>query len=454
MTLFKLKENGTTVGVEAAAGVSTFLAMSYIIFVQPAILGGAGTEANPLDAGAVMVATCLASAVACFAMGLLANYPIALAPGMGHNAIFAFTICGAMGLSWQQALAATFISGAIFVVLCWVPFREKVLEMLPQSLSLSIGAGIGLLITLVGLEYGGIIVNHPATLVTLGDLGKPGPAVALLGLLVAVVLMALKFRGAILVSVAVAAAAGWAGGLVDGSTAGEAASLSSLGQTAGAFWGGMRGLTDSWAVLLEVIGILLFLDVFDTVGTLVGVGTRAGFIEDDKLPRARWAFLSDALGTVVGAVLGTSTVTSYVESSAGVQAGGRTGLANMVTGGLFLLSLAALPLLGYVTFSVEMSDGQLLYPAIAPALIVVGAMMMQNVGKIDWEDPTEYLPAFLTLVIIPLSFSITHGIVAGVVAYAILKLVTRRTKEAHWGLYILAGLCVLWYIFLGTRLGG
>lgn len=452
---FRIDEAGSSVSTELVAGLSTFLTMSYIVFVNPAILSdsaGAG-----MDFGAVMIATCLASAAACLAMGLLANYPIALAPGMGHNAIFSFVICGAMGFTWQQALAATFVSGCLFLVLCAVPFREKVLELIPESLRQAIGAGIGLLIALVGLEYAGIVIGKAPTYVTLGNLQQPATLVAISGLVVTLVLMARRFRGAILAGVVTAAAVGYATGVF--AFTGLEWSLPKA-SAAGSFVSGFGHLLDNPMDLVSILFVLFFLDLFDTVGTLAGVTSRAGLMKEGKLPRARWAFFSDAFGTVTGAALGTSTVTSYIESGAGIQAGGRTGLANMMTAGLFLLTVAALPVVKLVAVSTPVEytygfvDGApqvftaFLYPTIAPALIVVGAMMMQNVVRIDWEDPTEYLPAFLALLIMPVAFSITDGIAFGFVAMSLLKIATGRWRDVHWTFHLISLLFVARFVWL------
>jgi len=395
--MFDLQARGTNIRIEVLAGLSTFMTMSYIIFVQPAVLSICG-----MDHGAVLVATCVASAIATFLMGVLANYPIALAPAMGHNFFFVFTICGIMGYSWQVALGANFISGALFLFLSVFSFRARLVDSIPQSIKSAIAVGIGLLIALVGMEWSGLVVGHPATLVQLGNLHSPPVLISLLGVLLISVLFALRVRGAILIGILATAFLGWLFGLVN--FEGVVSAPPSIAPTflkldiAGVFTTG--GFVD----VLMVIFVFFFLDLFDTVGTLVGISQRAGFVVDGKLPRAERALLSDAVGTVVGTTLGTSTVTSYIESAAGVSEGGRTGLANMVTAFLFILALFFYPLAKMVGGEVVYDDLHL-YPFIAPPLIIVGSMMMTSVKSIKWDDYTESVPAFLTILIMPLTFS-------------------------------------------------
>jgi len=449
---FKLRERQSSVPTEMLAGATTFMALSYIIFVQPVIMGAAGTPDNPLPQGGILFATCVASAIACLLMAFLANYPIALAPAMGHNAFFAYTVCGAaavggMGFTWQQALAAVLIAGVVFVVFSFFGFRAAIMEFIPNSLKRAIAGGIGLLITLIGLEYAGIVVDHPATLVAFGDIKNRFTLLAIIGLGITFVLLALNVRGAILYGIIATAAIGClmtAFGLPTLEYA-KLKSYKSLQPMSTMFALDFKGLFTSKGVIVVIL-TFLFLDVFDTVGTLVGVSERAGFLDErGRLPRARQALFSDACGTVVGSVLGTSTITSYVESAAGVQAGGRTGLANVATAALLLLSLLLYPLLGIVSSPV----GPLgLYPVIAPALIVVGAMMLKSLAGIEWEDPTELLPAFLTLVIMPLAVSITEGIAVGFISYSVLKVATGRAREVHWGFHLVSLALVLRYIFL------
>jgi len=440
--MFDLQARGTNIRIEVLAGLSTFMTMSYIIFVQPAVLSICG-----MDHGAVLVATCVASAIATFLMGVLANYPIALAPAMGHNFFFVFTICGIMGYSWQVALGANFISGALFLFLSVFSFRARLVDSIPQSIKSAIAVGIGLLIALVGMEWSGLVVGHPATLVQLGNLHSPPVLISLLGVLLISVMFALRVRGAILIGILATAFLGWLFGLVN--FEGVVSAPPSIAPTflkldiAGVFTTG--GFVD----VLMVIFVFFFLDLFDTVGTLVGISQRAGFVVDGKLPRAERALLSDAIGTVVGTTLGTSTVTSYIESAAGVSEGGRTGLANMVTASLFILALFFYPLAKMVGGEVAYGDLHL-YPFIAPPLIIVGSMMMTSVKSIKWDDYTESVPAFLTILIMPLTFSITEGIAFGFISFALLKLLSGRGKEVNAFVYVFAALFVLRYA-IGLR---
>lgn len=442
--LFHLRDRDTTVSREML-GLSTFLTLSYILFVQPAVLAGCG-----MDRDAVFMATCLASALATLLMGLLANYPIALAPAMGHNFYFAFTVCGAvtaggLGFTWQQALAANFLSGAAFVLLSLFAIREKVMEGLPPSLAHGISVGIGLMITFLGLQWSGLVVGSPATLVQLGNLGSPSVLVSLLGLIVMSVLLAFRARGAILAGILVSTAAALLAGLTE--FHGVIGAPPSIAPTAGrldfgALFGGLP-----FERVLTVIFVLFFLDLFDTVGTLVGVAGQAGLMQGRRLPKAREAFLSDAIGTVAGASLGTSTITSYVESGAGVAAGARTGLANLCTAGLFLLAIFFAPLVAMVAAGYR-PEHFTFYPTIAPAMILIGIFMMKNAALIAWDEPTESIPAFLTMLIIPFSFSITEGIAFGFIATSFLKLVTGRAGRVHWLIHLFAGLFLLRYILL------
>ena len=437
---FQLAPNGTTVGTEVLAGVTTFLTLSYILFVQPAVLSSTG-----MDFGAVMVATCLASALATALMGLYANYPIALAPAMGHNFYFAFTVCGAvaaggMGFRWETALGGVFVSGVIFLLLSRFGFRERLLNAIPHSLKHAIAAGIGLLIAFVGLQWTGIVVARPGILVGLGRLGSPPVLLSLFGLIVTGIMLARGVRGGILWGILATAAVGIPAGLVKYS--GIVSAPPSLAPTL--FKLELMGLLSSAGLL--VIFIFFFLALFDTIGTLVGVSEQAGFIKDGKLPRAEKALISDAAGMSAGALLGTSTITSYIESAAGVAVGGRTGLASVVTAGLFLLALFFAPLArmigeGYVT-----PEGAHLYPVIAPALILIGSFMARGIQQIPWTDPTEAIPAFLTILVMPLTVSITDGIAFGLISYSVLKLVTGRASEAHWMIHLFAGLLALRYV--------
>ena len=436
--LFRLQESGTTVRREIVAGCTTFMTLSYIIFVQPAVLSAAG-----MDSGAVMAATCITSALAMLLMALLANYPIALAPGMGHNFYFAFTVCLTLGVSWQNALGAVFVAGVLFILLFFVGLREKVMTILPVSLRNAIPAGIGLLIALVGLEWAGLIVDHPATYVTLGDLKSPPALLSLFGVIVIAILFGLKVRGAILIGILASTVVGLITGMVK--FQGVVSVPPSIAPTF------LKLAIPNIFVdpkMISVIVIFIFLDLFDTVGTLVGVGEQGGFMVDGKLPRARQALLSDAVATSAGALLGTSTVTSYIESASGISAGGRTGLTSIVTAVLMLLALFFNPLIKMVGAGYPIGENTFLYPIVAPALIIVGSLMLKNVVSIDWDDVTESIPAFLTLLLMPLTISITEGIAFGFISYALLKLVTRQGRQVHWLIYLFAVLFVARYIWL------
>lgn len=436
--LFHLQESGTTVKREIVAGCTTFMTLSYIIFVQPAVLSAAG-----MDSGAVMAATCITSAIAMVLMALLANYPIGLAPGMGHNFYFAFTVCLTLGVSWQNALGAVFIAGVLFILLFFVGLREKVMTILPVSLRNAIPAGIGLLIALVGLEWAGLIVGHPATYVTLGDLKSPPALLSLFGVVVIAILFALKVRGAILIGILASTIVGLITGMVK--FQGVVSAPPSIAPTF------LKLQIPNILVdpkMISIICIFIFLDLFDTVGTLVGVGEQGGFMVDGKLPKARQALLSDAVATSAGALLGTSTVTSYIESASGISAGGRTGLTSIVTAILMLLALFFNPLIKMVGAGYATGENTFLYPIVAPALIIIGSLMLKNVISIDWDDVTESIPAFLTLLLMPLTISITEGIAFGFIAYALLKLVTHQGKQVHWLIYLFAVLFVARYIWL------
>jgi len=437
--LFRLSESGTTVRTEVIGGATTFMAMAYIIFVNPGMLsspGGAG-----MDFGAVMAATCVASALATLLMGFLARYPIALAPGMGLNAYFSFIICGKMGVPWEIALGIVFISGVVFTILAVVRVREMILTAIPTTLKLATAGGIGLFIAFIGLHDGGIIKADPATFVTLGDLENPPTLVALLGLVVTGSLMAARVRGALFWGILATGVVGIIAGVT------EFTGIVALPDMSPTFLK-MRPLAALRLEYLAPIFVLLFFDMFDTVGTLVGVGTQAGYMKDGRLPRATQALLSDSIGTMAGAVVGTSTTTSYIESIAGVSSGARTGLANVVTAGLFLVALFFSPLAKMFGVGIEGPGGVLLHPITAPALIIVGCLMMKSVARIDWDDFSEAIPAFLTLIVMPFTYSISHGLAIGFTSYPLLKLLSGRGREVHWLVYVLAGLFVLRYIFL------
>jgi AGZA family xanthine/uracil permease-like MFS transporter len=435
--LFRLKENRTNLKTEIVAGVTTFMTLSYIIFVQPTVLSSCG-----MDFGAVLVATCVASAVATFLMGLYANYPVALAPGMGQNFFFAYTVVMAMGISWEKALGAVFISGMLFLFLSFFGFREKLIDGIPDCLKEAIAVGIGLFVAMIGFQWSGLVVATKGSIVGLGNLHSAPVLLSLSGLVLTVILVTIRVRGALLFGILATALAGLPFGVVK--YHGMLGGVPSLAPTFLKL--DILGALDLG--LVSVIFVFFFLALFDSVGTLIGVSNQAGLLVDNKLPRAREALASDAFGSVAGSLLGTSTVTAYVESAAGVSEGGRTGLANMITGLLMLSSLFLYPLSRMVGDGFRLPDGSQIYPVVAPALIVVGSMMLRNVRRIRWEDVTEAIPAFLTMVIMPFAFSITEGIAFGFISYALLKTVTGRWREVHGLVFLFAVLFVVRYIFL------
>ncbi|UCH12822.1 MAG: NCS2 family permease [Candidatus Omnitrophota bacterium] len=445
--IFKLKENNTNVRIELIAGITTFMTMAYIIFVQPAILSMAG-----MDFDAVMVATCIASAIACFVMAFLANYPIALAPAMGHNVYFVFIACPLIARllgpdapveSWQIALGAIFISGCLFIFLALFDVRERIIHAVPQSLRNAIAVGIGLLIALIGFQWSGLTVSDPAIYIKMGDLSNPATLLSIFGFLVISILLVVKVRGAILIGMVITALAGLPFGIVK--YQGVISRIPSVAPT-------FMKLSFKYAIglgFLEIIFVFFFLDLFDTVGTLIGIGEKGGFMKKGKLPRAKQALLSDAVATVSGSVLGTSTVTSYIESAAGISAGGRTGLANIITGLLMLGALFLKPLVAMVGAGYQTQAGNLLYPVIAPAMIVVGCMMMSCVTRIKWDDYSEAIPSFLAIAVMPFcGFSITEGIAFGFISYSLLKLISGRGREVHWLLYFFSILFLIRYVYL------
>ena len=433
---FKFEEAGTNLRIEIIAGITTFMTMAYIIFVQPAVLSVAG-----MDFGSVMVATCVASAIACFMMGFLANYPIALAPAMGHNFFFVYTICLTMGISWQKALGANFISGALFVILSIFAFRERLINAVPNSIKDGIAVGIGLLIAFIGFEWSGIVVANPGTFVGLGDLTSRPVLVSLFGILAISIFISRGIKGGILWGIILTGIIGFFSGVVD--FQGVVSMPPSLKPTL--FKLDIFGAFDIG--LITVIFVLFFLDLFDTVGTLIGVGQQAGFMKQGRLPRANKAFLADAIGTVEGTLLGTSTITSYIESAAGVAAGGKTGFVAIITGIFFLLSLFFYPLVKMIGGGYHPAAGNItLYPITSPALIIVGSMMMANVTRINWKDYTESIPAFLTIMIMPVTFSITEGISFGFISFVFLKLITGRRREISKLMLIFAVLFIIRYI--------
>ena len=430
--LFRLKENGTSVRREIVAGSTTFMTMSYIIFVQPALLSIVG-----MDTGAVMVATCVSSAVATFLMAFLTNYPVALAPGMGINAYFVFKVCASDGLNlpWQEALGIVFISGLLFVILSFVGLRAAVMNALPSSLHNAIAVGIGVFIAFIGLQMSGIITLHPATFVTLGDIHSKPVLISIFGILIIFTLMAHRVKGAILIGILATTLLSLILGIVNFSGSVLTPPFDGIVSTppsiAPTFL--QLRLPDifSKVELIPIIFVFFSVDMFDSIGTLTATGHEADLLEDGKLSKARQALLTDAIGSVGGACLGTSTVTCYIESASGIAEGGRTGLTSIVTGLLMLLALFFTPLIEIVGSGYAVQGSPTLYPIIGPALIVVGGLMLKDLVNINWDDFTEAIPAALTVFMMPLSFSITEGIAFGFISISFLKIVTGRRKEVN-----------------------
>ena len=424
--LFKLSENGTNVRTEIIAGLTTFLTMAYIIFVNPMILADAG-----MDHGAVFVATCLAAAIGCFIMGFVANYPIAQAPGMGLNAFFTYAVVMGMGYTWQVALAAVFVSGVIFIFLSIFKIREWIINSIPTSLRVGISAGIGLFLAFVALGNAGIVVSNPATKVSLGDITTIAPMLGALGFFLTIALVHRGVKGAVMIAILAITAIGIAIG--DVQYGGIMSTPPSLAPTfmqldfSAVFEVGM----------ISVVFAFLFVDLFDTAGTLVGVATKANLIkEDGKLPRLSKALLADSTATSIGALLGTSNTTSYVESVAGVVEGGRTGLTAVVVGILFLLALFFSPLAGMI-------------PAYATsgALFYVAILMMSGLVGIDWRDLTEAAPVVVTCLLMPLTYSIAEGISLGFIAYAAIKLLSGKGRDVSPAVWVMSVIFILKYIF-------
>jgi len=454
--LFGLKARGTSVGREALAGATTFLTMAYIIAVNPAILGQAG-----LPVAAVAAATCLAAGLASIMMGLIANAPLALAPGMGLNAYMAFTVVLGMHVPWPVALGCVMVSGVAFLLLTLIGVRQMIIEAIPPHILAAVAGGIGLFIAFIGLRNAGLVVGSPATAVTLGDLRSPSAILALVGLVVVAGLSVWRVQGAVLIAILVTSALGWAMGAVTYKP--QPYDLGAIRQTAfaldlkGAIGWAMGAVTykpqpyDLGAIrqtafaldlkgaigfggkaglgVVEILFVFLFVDLFDNIGTLAAVTKRAGLVDGDgRIPGLNRMLIVDSLSTMFGALVGTSTVTSYIESAAGVEAGGRTGLTAVVTGVLFLLAFFVAPFAQAIPLA-----------ATAPALIIVGALMMAPLREIDWADPLIALPAFLTLAMIPLTFSIANGLAFGITAFAVLKLIRGQVDlRRDWLLYVLA----------------
>jgi adenine/guanine/hypoxanthine permease len=432
-SFFGLRSRGTTVRTEVVAGFTTFLTMAYIVVVNPVILGQAG-----MPVAAVAVATCLAAAFGSILMGLLSNYPLAMAPGMGLNAYFTYTVVKGMGLAWQTALGCVFISGIAFLLLTVAGVRQLIMSAVPRSLFAAVAGGVGLFIAFIGLSDAGIIVAKQGTMVGLGSLTTPTAGIALLGLALIAAMQARRIKGAVLLGILLTAAVAWIFGLAHFSPG--AYSLGDLSATAFKL-DVHRALTLKGGLglsLLEIVLVFLFVDMFDNIGTLVAVTKRAGLIAPDgSIPRLNRILLADSTAMMAGALAGTSPVTSYIESAAGVAVGGRTGLTSIVVGILFLITLFFAPLVQAIPIA-----------ATAPALVLVGALMMGSLAEVDWADPATAIPAFLTVILIPLTYSIANGLAFGITSHAILKLVRGQASRRDWLVYLLALLCVVRFVYL------
>jgi adenine/guanine/hypoxanthine permease len=425
---FEFERLGTNWRTEILAGFTTFVTMAYIVFVNPSILHEAGMPFK-----AVVAATCFCAAFGSIAMGAFARYPIALAPGMGLNAYFTYTVVKGMGVPWETALGAVFISGVAFLILTLLGIRQLIFEAIPQELYAAVASGIGLFIAIIGLRNAGMIVASPATLVTLGNLRDKNTLVAIAGLLIIAALLAWNVKGAMLIGILATTLLAALCGLTH--WAPETYRVSDISAT-------FLKLDIRAALklgLLEIVFVFLFVDLFDNIGTLVGVGKKAGLFDNaNYIPRIRRILLADATSTIAGSLAGTSTVVSYIESAAGVVAGGRSGITAIVTGLLFIAALFLAPLVGAVPGA-----------ATAPALIIVGSLMMSQVNEIRWNEPVVAIPCFLTLVSIPLTFSIANGFAFGFTSYAILKLLKGEFRRDQWLVYVLAALFIARFVYLG-----
>ncbi len=426
---FKLRENKTNVRTEILAGLTTFLSMAYVLFVNPTMLHTTG-----MDLKSVFVATVLASVVGSLLMGLIANYPIGLAPGMGLNAFFAFTVCAQWGIPWQTALSGVLVSGLVFICLTISGIREKVINAIPAELKYAVGAGIGFFIAFLGLKNAGIIVANESTIVALGNLHSAPVLLAVFGIIITVIYMTLNLKGAIFFGMATTAIVGMLVGQIEV----PHQIVSAVPSVAPTFGQAIIHLGDIFTPqMLIVILTFFFIDFFDTAGTLVAVANQAGFVKDNKVPRAGRSLFSDSVATVVGAIFGTSTTTSYVESTAGVAVGGRTGLTAIVVAICFSLSLFFSPLLGVITSAVT-----------TPALVIVGILMIGNVAHIDWSKFEVAVPAFFVILMMILTFSIATGIAIGFIFYPITMVLKGRYKEVHPIMYVMMALFILYFIFV------
>lgn len=438
---FRFEEHQTNFKREILGGLTTFLSMAYILAVNPQVLSLAGVVGvspdQKMDKGAIFVATALAAFVGCLFMGIIARYPIALAPGMGLNAFFAFTVVLTMGIPWQTGLTGVLFSGFIFAILTATGLRETIINAIPFEMKMAVSSGIGLFITFVGLQSSGIITNQDATLVTLGKLTEPHVLLAVFGIVITIILYAKKVPGAIFIGMVLTAIAGLITQQIAPPT-GVIGKVPSIAPTFGAAFEAFQDPAQLFTVqFLIVILTFLFIDFFDTAGTIVAVASQAGFMKNNRLPRAGRALFSDSLATMVGAIFGTTTTTSYIESTSGVAVGARTGFASIITGFCFLLALFFSPLMAVVT------------PAVTtPALVVVGVLMASNLASISWKNFEVAVPAFVTIIMMPLSYSIATGIACGFIFYPITMVLTKRHREVHPIMYALLVIFILYFVFV------
>lgn len=428
---FKFDELNTSFRTEFIAGLTTFASMAYILFVNPTVLGAAG-----MDKGAVFTATAIASAVATIFMGVVALYPIAIAPGLGVNAFFTYSVVIGMGIKWQTAMAGVFVAAIIFVILTLFKIREKIINIIPKNLKLAIASGIGLFIAFIGLHDAGLIVANKDTMVALGHLTAPTSLLSIFGIIVTFVLMSRKTPAAIFFGMIITSIAGILTGLIKL----PSAIISPAPSLAPTFGEGVMHIGDINSIqLITVVITFLLVTFFDTAGTMIGLATQAGFMENNKMPRVGRALMADAVGMTVGAVIGTSPTSAYVESSAGIAVGGRSGLTSVFTGIFFLFALLFSPLLSVVTSQVT-----------APALVVVGVLMAENLREIDWEDLAIAAPAFLIVIGMPLTYSISDGIALGFILYPITMIATGRAKKVHPLMYILAVIFIAFLLIIAS----
>lgn len=438
---FRFEEHQTNFKREILGGLTTFLSMAYILAVNPQVLSLAGVDGvspdQKMDKGAIFVATALAAFVGCLFMGIIVRYPIALAPGMGLNAFFAFTVVLTMGIPWQTGLTGVLFSGFIFAILTATGLRETIINAIPFEMKMAVSSGIGLFITFVGLQSSGIITNQDATLVTLGKLTEPHVLLAVFGIVITIILYAKKVPGAIFIGMVLTAIAGLITQQIAPPT-GVIGKVPSIAPTFGAAFEAFQDPAQLFTVqFLIVILTFLFIDFFDTAGTIVAVASQAGFMKNNRLPRAGRALFSDSLATMVGAIFGTTTTTSYIESTSGVAVGARTGFASIITGFCFLLALFFSPLMAVVT------------PAVTtPALVVVGVLMASNLASISWKNFEVAVPAFVTIIMMPLSYSIATGIACGFIFYPITMVLTKRHREVHPIMYALLVIFILYFVFV------